>query len=157
MRAPRYLALYRRLFGHTSAYWSAPRLSEDNSDLRGDFLSGCPDDVMIAIGEVSTLAQWKASELSSGSLSVRELIRRGDEIEQQLRRYHCDGAGCADVNQVPLHPGLPQLPGTGHFPNDEARRLTANVFREAAILYLHTVLSDANPGTYLTDRYLDID
>jgi len=156
MRAPKYLGLYRRLFGHTGVYWSASQLTEDNVDLRTDFQSGCPDEVMIAIGEVSELAEWKTTELRKGSLSVRELIRRGDDIEHQLRQQP-DCKFSAHVGQVPLHPNLPQLSDAGHtaqFPNEEMRRLTANIFREAVFLYLHSVLSDANPGTYL--RYPSI-
>jgi len=149
MRAPKYLSLYLRLFGRTGVYWSASQLNDDNLDLRTDFQSGCPDEVMLAIGEVSALAEWKASELRNGCLSVRELIRRGDDIEQQLRQHHSDSASSAEVDQVPLHPNLPQLSEPGHaaqFPNDDMRRLTASIFREAVILYLHTVLSDANPA-----------
>lgn len=148
MRAPKYLALYRRLFGRTSVYWNT-QLSDENLDLSTDFQSGCPDDVMIAIGEVSALAEWKASEIRNGCLSVRELIRRGDDIEQQLRQHHPDSGTSGEVDQVPLHPNLPQLANAGHttqFPNDDIRRLTSNIFREAVTLYLHTVLSGANPA-----------
>jgi len=149
MRAPKYLALYRRLFGHAGVYWSASQLGEDNLDLRTDFLSACPDEVMIAIGEVSALAEWKTAELRNGCLSVRELIRQGDEIEQQLRHHRSSGTNSAEVDQVPLHPNVPQLSDSGNttlFPSDDIRRLTADIFREAVVLYLHTVLSDANPA-----------
>jgi hypothetical protein len=137
MRAPKFLALYQRLFGPTGLYWSACHLNEDNLDLHMDFQSGCPDEVMIAIGEVSTLAEWKASELRTGSLSVRELIRRGDGIERQLRQHESTSAITAESDQVPLHPNLAQQSEPGHVgqsPNDDMRRLTENVYREAQML-----------------------
>lgn len=35
------------------------------------------------------------------------------------------------------------------FPNEDMRRIVANIFRETVLLYLHTVLSDSNPGTHV--------
>jgi len=90
-----------------------------------DLLSGCPDEAMLAIAEVSALAHWKTSQLCNGSLSYPELIRRGTAIEQQLRHYPSN-----DTTQ----------------PTQEDRSLAASIFREAAHLYLHTILSNSMPG-----------
>jgi Fungal specific transcription factor domain len=122
-------------------------------------LTGIPDEVLLAIAEVSSLAAWKAQEIRNGSLSVRELIRRGDDIEQQLRQHSIEPANFfAERDQVPLHPSLPSMgvqgtssscpssSGTRPFPDEEMRRVVARLFREAVVLYLHTVLSDSNPG-----------
>jgi hypothetical protein len=129
-------------------------------------LSGIPDEVLLAIAEVSSLAAWKSQEMRNGSLSVRELIRRGDDIEQHLRQRCSETAGFfAERDHVPLHPSLPSigvthvhgasssgsssshgLHATGPFPDEEMRRVVAGLFREAVLLYLHTVLSDSNPG-----------
>jgi len=116
-----------------------------------DLLTGCPDEAMLAIAEIAALAHWKASEQRSGSLSFRELIRRGDDIEQRLRRHQADPQNFSDMDQAPLHPNLAQTstvtePGMSPFPSDEMRRQVADIFREAAVLYLHTVLSSSNPG-----------
>jgi hypothetical protein len=112
-------------------------------------LSGCPDEVMLAIAEVSALAHWKETELGNGSLSMRELVRRGDEIERHLRQRHTD-IGFAEADPTPLHPSLPQAL-QGHavapFPDEDMRRTVASLYLEAAVLYLHTVLSDSYPGT----------
>jgi len=130
-----------------------------------DSLTGCPDEVMLGMAEVSALAHWKAQEQQNGSLSMRELIRRGDAIEQQLRA-HTGPEFFAGIDQAPLHPSLPgaagvdyisptlhaslSLPQSNHttipFPSEDMRRLVAGIFREAVILYLHTVLSDPIPG-----------
>jgi hypothetical protein len=170
MRPPRYLALYRRLFGSVSAYWPCSvQNSDDGYDLRMDSLAGCPDEVMLGIAEVSALAHWKAQEQQNGSLSMRELIRRGDAIEQQLRA-HTGPDFFTDIDQAPLHPSLPGAAGVDYnavsptmhatlsspqsphtivpFPTEDMRRLVAGIFREAVILYLHMVLSDPVPGMY---------
>jgi hypothetical protein len=168
MRPPRYLALYRRLFGSVSAYWPCSgQNSDDVYDLRMDSLAGCPDEVMLGIAEVSALAHWKAQEQQNGSLSMRELIRRGDVIEQQLRA-HTGPDLFTDIDQAPLHPSLPGAAGVDYnavsptmhasltsppsshtivpFPTEDMRRLVAGIFREAVILYLHMVLSEPVPG-----------
>jgi len=103
--------------------------------LRMDLLSGCPDEAMLTIAEVSALAHWKASQLRNGSLSYPELVRRGTVIEQQLRQYPSNDHdsrlhGTADATQAA----------------QEHRSLAASIFREAAHLYLHTVLSNSIPG-----------
>jgi hypothetical protein len=119
-------------------------------------LTGCPDDVMLAIAEVSALAHWKEAESCNRSLSVRELVRRGDEIERRLRQRSVEPAKFTEVDPVPLHPSLPPMQSTlnetGHavlpFPDENMRRSAANIFREGVILYLHTVISDHYPGAY---------
>jgi len=164
MRPPKYLALYRRLFGNNNDFWASSSHGQDDSyELRMDSLTGCPDNVMLGIAEVSALAHWKVQEQQNGCLSMRELIRRGDAIEQQLRT-HTEPESFAEVDQAPMHPSLrgtnidythshlsalslPQAVDTTiQFPSEEMRRVAACLFRETAILYLHTVLSDPIPG-----------
>ena len=116
-------------------YWVNGSNLEMPQRLRMDLLSGCPDEAMLAIAEVSVLAHWKASQLRNGSLSYPELVRRGTAIEQQLRQYTSNDhdarlRGTADSTQS----------------TQEDRLLVASIFREAAHLYLHTVLSNSIPG-----------
>lgn len=122
--------------------------------LRMDLLTGCPDEAVLAIAETSALAHWKATEQRNGSLSYRDLIRRGDDIEQRLR-HHADQQNFGDIDQAPLHPNLAQTsvtePGVAPFPSNDVRRQVADVFRETAVMYLHTVLSHSNPGTHLSE------
>jgi hypothetical protein len=109
-------------------------------------LTGCPDEAMLGIADVSALAHWKTTEQRKGSLSFRELIRRGDEIEKKLRQHFDDPPNFV-IDQAPLHPGL-ALPenGTSPFVSEEMYRILSGIFRESVLLYLHTILSDANPG-----------
>lgn len=151
------------------------------ADLRMETLTGCPDEAMLAIAEISALARWKDAELRSGSLSIRELIRRGDQIEQQLKQraaphhhvaHHHSTPQRQLVELVEQSPPLnasvgipPMMVGMSSLPSGsgsvsvsptastsgapgyaEASKLAADIFRETAVLYLHTVLSDSHPG-----------
>jgi hypothetical protein len=165
-RPPRHLSLYKRLLAGNNGFWQGPH--DNNFDLRLESLSGCPDEALLAIAEVSSLAYWKYEEKMKGSLSVRALIRRGDSIEQQLRRHTDPQAGFLDIHRHPLQPPkllpIPITPvstesssaqgenvlgcqtPTGSLSDDELRQVVADIFREAAALYLHTVLSDWHPA-----------
>ncbi|KAI0822511.1 fungal-specific transcription factor domain-containing protein [Trametes gibbosa] len=170
---PRFLPLYKRLFGGGAGFWAnhaGAGMSGQHTELRMDALTGCPDDALLALAEVSALAHWKASELQNGSLSVRELIRRGDIIEKELREratgvhvdedeYHSQGAMLAGLDMgvaaagMPMAMGLPQVqPGMSgaarspRGPVDTTKHVIGEMFRESALLYLHTVLSDSSPG-----------
>ncbi|KAG1858831.1 fungal-specific transcription factor domain-containing protein [Suillus subluteus] len=156
---PKHLTFYRRVFGRGSGYWGLTQQGiGDESALRVDSLTGCPDEVLLGIAEMATLSCWKTQELRKGSLSMRELIRRGDVIERHLRT-HTETVLPAEGDQTPLHPELSSMVAergnvqnspSGHvgtsLPADDTRRIVADIFREATILYLHTVLSDPNPG-----------
>ena len=108
--------------------------------LRMDLLTGCPDEAMLAIAETSSLAQWKALQLRNNCLSYPELIRRGNNIEQQLRQHQSEHLQGGDVAQTRL---------LGNVTFEDNRSVIANIFRESAILYLHTVLSSALPGEHI--------
>jgi len=118
-----------------------------------DLVTGCPDEAILALAEVAMLAHWKAMEQRNSTLSYRELVRRGDDIEDRLRRQQSDRVCSSPVEQAPLHPNVPPT-GTvsevnSPFPNEESRRLVAKLFCEAAVLFLNLVLSNATPGAYL--------
>ena len=132
-----------------------------------DKLTGCPDEALLAIAETAQVAQWKASETHKGTLSVRELIRRGDLIEQTLRSYparsYADSPTASEASPM-LPTGLaaaaaemssssPSLGGgVASGPDERTRRAIAGIWRETAVLYLHTVLNDSQPGKQLPRR-----
>jgi hypothetical protein len=146
MRAPKYFALYKRLFGDLAG-WHL-----QNGEIRMDSLTGCPEEVLLGIAEVSELSHWKAAEKRKGSLSNRDLIRRGDEIEQRLRKASDSPRKTGEGDKTPLHPTLMQADSeavdAAPFPSNETRQLVGKIFSETVLLYLHTVLSDSNPGTH---------
>jgi C6 transcription factor Pro1 len=145
---PRFMDFYHRLFSDKTGF-----------SLQIEQVTGFSDDVLYAIAQISTLANWKSREFISGRLSVRELIRRGDAIEQSLRRGEQeDKSAMIKVNGIELDisfngDALQSLTTdaltSGCAPNEDIHRIIRSLFRETAVLYLHTVLSDPNPGTYL--------
>ncbi|KAF8813342.1 hypothetical protein BYT27DRAFT_7180822 [Phlegmacium glaucopus] len=137
LQPPKFSQLWKQLLPEQK-YWVNGNNLDMPQRLRMDLLSGCPDEAMLAIAEVSALAHWKTSQLRSGCLSYPELIRRGTLIEQQLRQYRTDPSNDRDAR--------PQGTADGTQPTQEYRSLTASIFREAAHLYLHTVLSSSIPG-----------
>jgi len=158
MQPPRFLPLYHRLWAGGAGYWAAaaPQLA----DTRMDTLTGCPDEALLALAEISALGHWKAAETRNGSLSTRELIRRGDAIEQRLKQ-RAGPRQFLDVDQTPLDPHvvamLAAVPESSGMPSpsltpegtpvaEAARRQIVEIYREAALLYLHTILSESLPA-----------
>lgn len=125
-----------------------------------DLLTGCPDEAMLAIAETISLNHWKVTELRRGTLSFRELIRRGDDIEQRLRRNQVDHPRGGSLDQTPLDPNLVQQTspatesGAALCPSDSVLRQVCSIFRESGMLYLQTVLSNPMPGAYLVDYFM---
>ncbi|KAF9052437.1 hypothetical protein BDZ89DRAFT_1125865 [Hymenopellis radicata] len=149
-RPAKYMQLYKRLLGDEATFWDRMQGSSSDMELSGlhmESLTGCPDEVMLCFAEVSHLAQWKMMEQRKGSLSYRELIRRADEIEQRLKSRKSQAMSREDI---PLHPNLLHTT-TGDSnplasPSEEVMRLVGNIFRETAILYLHTTVNDMQPA-----------
>ncbi len=154
------MQLYKRLLGDEATFWGRSQGSSSEmepSGLHMESLTGCPDEVMLCLAEVSHLAQWKMMEQRKGSLSYRELIRRADEIEQRLQSRK---SRAMPREEPPLHPNLLHATmGDSNplaSPTEEVMRLVGNIFRETAILYLHTTVNDMQPGTTGFVRFLSI-
>jgi len=149
---PKHLAFYRRLYRGGGGFWSATSgmSAKEDCDLRVDSLTGCPDEVLLGIAEISTLSCWKIQEMRKGCLSMKELIRRGNIVESHLRS--CEPMYSRELDQTPLHPDLPvdedsNLKEIAGIPAVvDTRQLVAKIYQEAALLYLHTILSDPIPG-----------
>ncbi|CCO32446.1 hypothetical protein BN14_06506 [Rhizoctonia solani AG-1 IB] len=132
---------------------------------------GCADGIMLCLAEIADLAFWKSQQQAKGCLSMPELVRRGLVIEKDLRRegytlfrqqhengmwgsvpprattvpsVNLDLPSGLRLGQSRSPPSSPPLPNAV-LDGDELRRLVSDIFREAAILYLHTELSDLRP------------
>ncbi|KAF9260105.1 hypothetical protein L218DRAFT_620215 [Marasmius fiardii PR-910] len=144
MRPPKYFSLYQRLLG-----------SEENllrtGGMQLESLSGCPDEAWLAIVEVSVLAFWKVTEERKGSLSVRELVRRGDDIERRLRSTAIRSRESFQTER-PLSQNLSledvKVTSSVH-------QLVTALFRETALLYLHSMTSPSL-GAYEITTSVDI-
>lgn len=118
-----------------------------------DKLTGCPDNAVLALAQIANLAAWKASEASKGTLSMRELIRRGEQIEQTMFSYptrtYAESPTGEPTSMLPT--GMPaaaaDMPSMGGSGADElTKRTVATIWQEAAMLYLNTVLSGSHPS-----------
>ena len=126
--APRFLMYYRSAFSHTTAY------IEDDSGSSMLSVMGCENQVLLAIAETSALAEWKHHQLTTGSLSIPELVKRGQVILDILDRL--------DTQQI----GYAQAGGADH----ELRQIrlqTASIFRAAARLYVHNIVNGDQPSS----------
>ncbi|CAE6447042.1 unnamed protein product [Rhizoctonia solani] len=161
-KSPRFLGLYRRLLQPNTWYPTGQR-----SGLQLENIMGCADGIMLCLAEIADLAHWKGEQQVAGCLSMPELIRRGLVIEKDLRReghslyrqQHEGMWGSVPPRATPVNLDLPNGPrlGQSHSPpaspplpnavldGDQLRRLVSDIFREAAILYLHTELSELRP------------
>ncbi|KAI6125040.1 fungal-specific transcription factor domain-containing protein [Pisolithus croceorrhizus] len=93
-------------------------------------IMGCDNHIVYALAEIAALAAWKERNRKENRLSVPELVRRGQRIEDILKKQS-------------------SLPTTSHDPaQDERSRqrmLTSEVFRASAHVYLHSVISGDYP------------
>ncbi|KAL4072755.1 fungal-specific transcription factor domain-containing protein [Scleroderma yunnanense] len=159
---PKHLHFYRRLYRGGGGFWAASgRNAVEELDTRVESLTGCPDEALLGIAEISSLECWKSQEFRNGTLSMKELIRRGDVLERHLRADNQSGYS-QDVDQTRLHPesAMSDTSTTRHSGAtsqvDVTRQVVASIFREAAIMYLHIVLSGANPGVPEIMRSVEI-
>jgi len=148
MQPPRFIEVYHRMF--------KPKTTFGTGQLGSLFepFTGFPDEILYAIAQTSELAFWKSQESLKGTLSTRELIRRGDAIERGLRQIQETTVTSSGLSlDLGLGPELsPLLSGDSNlespFGNDDSRRGVRDLFKESALLYLHTTLSDPNPGVH---------
>jgi C6 transcription factor Pro1 len=105
---------------------------------------GCENKTALAIAETSALACWKVAHERQGRLSVPDLVDRGRKIEKDCLAHVTPPPSSM---QAPP-PGGVYYPAGGGIPDElsEKRRLTADIFRSTARVYLHSVISGENPG-----------
>jgi len=120
-RKPPQLLLYiRALFKPDNSYVGTPMTCSMMSPM------GCENTVVWALAETSDLSYWKRRGERNGDLSVRELVRRVQEIEPYL----------AD----PIRPIRPQVS-----PEDWSRFVASEIFRTSTKLFLKSVESGDFP------------
>ncbi|TFY54005.1 hypothetical protein EVJ58_g9121 [Rhodofomes roseus] len=143
LQVPRFLETYRHLFGRTAGIvggGGAGAAYIDDGLAAAPELSmlpvmGCENHIVLAIAEISNLAHWKESQRHRGCLSVPQLVERGLEIENKYLHPTATAYGRFDPTQTTSDPEVAQR-----------RRLTNDIFRASARVYLHTVLSGDYPS-----------
>jgi hypothetical protein len=109
---------------------------------------GCENKTALAIAETSNLAYWKAAHERQGRLSVPDLVDRGRKIEKDCLLRVPPPPTPASASSSSMQPGGVYYPAGGGIPDElsEKRRLTADIFRSTARVYLHSVISGEHPG-----------
>ncbi|QRV90024.1 Fungal specific transcription factor domain [Ceratobasidium sp. AG-Ba] len=163
-KSPRFLKLYRRLLQSNATLYAQPAGGPQLENVMG-----CSDSIMLCLAEIADLACWKATHQAAGTLSMPELVRRRGVVDSIWGNV--PPMPTATITEMGVPPSLMQRPGLNtDLPNggsrlgqplsppsspplpsavpngDELRRLVSDIFREAAILYLHTELSELRPG-----------
>ncbi|KAG2051682.1 hypothetical protein BDR06DRAFT_958680 [Suillus hirtellus] len=122
IRRPKFLDVLRSLYDPATA------VDNGRPELSMMGVMGCENRIVLALAEIADLACWKDECRRAGRLSVPELVRRGQNIEAVLQ-----------TTSDPDH-----LQG---FESEKLRRrrLTSDVFRASALVYLHSVISGDHP------------
>lgn len=96
-------------------------------------IMGCENHIVLALAEIAALAAWKDGNQTGNKLSVPELVKRGQRIEEILKKPSSD-----ERERVLAH---------DEYQSERARqrRFTSEVFRASAHVYLHSVISGDYP------------
>ena len=167
LEPPRFLMFYRKLWssergayiesttagnnpGASAAAAAAAAASGVQHPLSMMNVMGCENKTALAIAETSALACWKVAHERQGKLSVPDLVDRGRTIEKDclLARVPPSSSSSSSMQVVPPPAGGVFYPAGGSIPDElsEKRRLTADIFRATARVYLHSVISGEHPG-----------
>lgn len=161
---PCFMSTYRNLFEDAARIDDCP-----NPELSMLPVMGCENKIVLAIAEISELADWKALKQRRGELSMIELVKRGrailkerlnDELPAPLPQEYQYmetfgngmGGGFAYPNgvypQVQPHQAQQRTVGTTESEAEvnQRRKLTNDIFRASAKIYLHTVISGDYPA-----------
>ncbi|KAG1905427.1 fungal-specific transcription factor domain-containing protein [Suillus fuscotomentosus] len=121
-RRPKFLDVLRSLYDPATA------VDDGRPELSMMCVMGCENHIVLALAEIANLACWKDECRRVGRLIVPELVRRGQNIEAILQTTNDSD----------------HLQG---FESEKSRRrrLTSDVFRASALVYLHFIISGDHP------------
>lgn len=132
VREPYFLDVIRDLFGPQTTFFGDEPV-RPMAEYSMMSVMGCENHIVLALAEIASLANWKEAHVSAGSLSVKELVRRGHRIEEILKKPSSYPDDCDFTLDV------------GERARAQQRRLTSEVFRASAHVYLHSVVSGDFP------------
>jgi hypothetical protein len=151
LEPPRFIAFYRKLWSSQRGAYiegssGGSRPQQLPAPLSMMSVMGCENETALAIAETSVLACWKVAQERQGKLSVPDLVDRGRIIEKECLSHLASpssSSGSGGGGGV-----VPYSAGSSSIPDDLSakRRLTADIFRATARVYLHSVISGEHPG-----------
>jgi hypothetical protein len=104
---------------------------------------GCEVWFMVLILRISDLDEWKREARRNKSLSMKELVRRADRIEQKLEKHMSQHSSAAKIGGDGFPDSDPNAPG------NKFKRLVycfTEIFACSALIYVHVVVSGLNWG-----------
>ncbi|KAG1781713.1 fungal-specific transcription factor domain-containing protein [Suillus placidus] len=122
IRRPKFLDILRSLYDPATA------VDDGKPELSMMGVMGCENRIVLALAEIADLACWKDECRRAGRFSVPELVRRGQEIEAILKSTN-------DPDHLPEY----------DTEKSRRRRLTSDIFRASALVYLHSIISGDHP------------
>lgn len=112
-----------------------------NPPVRLDKISGCQNWVMIYIGKIASLDEWRRKSQRSRTLSMIELVQKATQLETELKSALSDFVknrkSSTDVNKSLFMPHLTPLTIYADY--------VTEVYGTSALTYLHVVVSGAYP------------
>ncbi|KAG2154035.1 fungal-specific transcription factor domain-containing protein [Suillus clintonianus] len=123
IRPPKFLDVLRSFYDPDTAF------NSDRPELSMMRVMGCENRIVLGLAEIANLACWKDEHRRAGKLSVPELVRHGQRIEALLKPPASDSYQSRDNDTE----------------KSRRRRLTSDVFRASALVYLHSVISGDHP------------
>jgi hypothetical protein len=115
-------------------------LGGSNPPVRLDKVAGIQNWVLISIGKIASLDAWRRKSLSSGTLSIVELVKRATQLETELKQalnnFTENRKGTSKLNQS-AKPHLTPL-------SIHADYLT-ELYASSALTYLHVIVSGPYP------------
>lgn len=142
VRTPRFLEVYRMLFDGARIVEIDGVASTSEADFSMLQVMGCDNITFLALAEISALAAWKERETKAQTLSSVELVKRGSHIEAHYLTNSSEGG----ISEASAGASSRQATNNNDDSLENRRRLTADIFRASARLYLHTVLSGDKPS-----------
>lgn len=141
MRFPRFLEVYRTVFGPRSGAYIDSAPSTALSMLP---IMGCENHIVLAIAETSNLFRWKVAQARNGTLSIPRLVEKGLELD---RKFLQETSPMLRSDPYLCSPPSEKYSDLETREIYQRRRLTNDIFRASARVYLHTVLSGDHPSS----------
>lgn len=109
-------------------------------------LMGCQNWVMVAIGNLASLKDWKDDRMEMGLLSTRELALKGQQIEKSLEAgiEHLDSNAEVRINRMFLD-AVVDIIMKGLTDGEVNVFWVSRIFALAALVLLHSIVSEPQP------------
>jgi C6 transcription factor Pro1 len=123
----------------SSSALPSPSEFEVNGTIELHTIMGCQNWAMITIGEIERLRRWREREIRAGTLDIRRVVEKANEIQSRLEPQNSKV-----LNELNVLRSKYSGPPPRYYPNVYNRHtalIVTHVFASAALIYLQTVVS----------------